>query len=38
VAGTFLVVQSGTIRLAFVDPNFLHRLDPSAVVTPLKEV
>jgi peroxiredoxin len=26
--GTFLIDQTGTIRLAFVDPNFTRRLDP----------
>jgi peroxiredoxin len=38
MAGTFLIDQSGTIRLAFVDPDFSHRLDPSVVVAKLKEL
>jgi peroxiredoxin len=38
MAGTFLVDQSGTIRLAFVDPDFSHRLEPSVVIAKLKEL
>jgi len=38
MAGTFLIDQSGTIRLAFVDPDFSHRLDPSVVIARLKEL
>jgi peroxiredoxin len=38
MAGTFLVDQSGTIRLAFVDPDFTRRLDPSVVIARLKEL
>ena len=38
MAGTFLVDQSGTIRLAFVDPDFSRRLDPSVVIAQLKEL
>lgn len=36
--GTFLVDQSGTIRLASVDPDFSQRLDPSVVIARLKEL
>jgi peroxiredoxin len=36
--GTFLVDQSGTVRLAFVDPAFTHRLDPSIIIARLKEL
>ncbi len=36
--GTFLVDQSGTVRLAFVDPNFTHRLDPSIIIAQLKQL
>jgi peroxiredoxin len=35
--GTFLIDQSGVVRLASVDPNFFHRLDPSVVIACLKE-
>jgi len=38
MAGTFLIDQSGTIRLAFVDPDFSRRLDPSIVIAKLKEL
>jgi peroxiredoxin len=36
--GTFLVDQSGIIRLAFVNPDFTSRLDPESVVARLKEM
>ncbi len=38
MAGTFLVDQSGTVRLAFVDPDFTRRLDPSVVIAWLNEL
>ena len=38
MAGTFLVDRSRTIRLAFVDPDFTHRLDPSVIVARLNEL
>lgn len=38
MTGTFLVDQAGTVRLASVDPNFTHRLDPSVVIARLKEL
>ena len=38
VKGTFLVDQSRTVRLASVDPNFFHRLDPPVVIALLKEL
>ena len=38
MAGTFLVDQSGTVRLAFVDPDFTRRLDPSIILARLKEL
>lgn len=36
--GTFVIDQEGIIRLAFVDPDFTHRLDPSLIITCLKEL
>jgi peroxiredoxin len=36
--GTFLVDPSGTVRLAFVDPNYTHRLDPSLIIAELKHL
>jgi len=38
MAGTFLVDQSGTMRLAFVDPDFTRRLDPSVITARLNEI
>jgi peroxiredoxin len=38
MAGTFLVDQSGIVRLAFVDPDFTRRLDPSVAIARLKEL
>jgi len=37
MAGTFLIDQSGTVRLAFVHPDFTRRLDPSVVIARLNE-
>jgi peroxiredoxin len=36
--GTFLIDQTGTIRLAFVDPNFTRRLDPALIIARLQEL
>jgi peroxiredoxin len=36
--GTFLIDPSGIVRLAFVDPDFTHRLDPSIIIARLKEL
>jgi len=38
MAGTFLVDQSGIVRLAFVDPDFTRRLDLSVAIARLKEL
>jgi len=38
MAGTFLVDQSGIVRLAFVDPDFTRRLDPSVIFARLEEL
>src|SRR5712692_250690 len=38
MAGTFLVDQSGTVRLAFVHPDFTRRLDPSVIIARLNEL
>ena len=38
MAGTFLVDRPGTVRLAFVDPDFTRRLDPSVIVARLNEL
>ncbi len=36
--GTFIVDRSRTVRLAFVDPDFTRRLEPSAIVARLQEM
>lgn len=36
--GTFLIDQEGIVHLAFVDPNFTHRLDPSITIARLQEL
>ena len=38
MAGTFLIDQSGSVRLAFVHPDFTRRLDPSVVIIRLNEL
>jgi peroxiredoxin len=38
MAGTFLVDRSGTVRLAFVEPDFTCRLDPSIIIARLNEI
>jgi peroxiredoxin len=35
IPGTFLIDQAGIVRLAFVDPDFTHRLDPSLIIARL---
>jgi len=38
MTGTFLVDRSGIVRVAFVDPDFTRRLDPSVFIAWLKEL
>ncbi len=38
IPGTFLIDQAGVVRLAFVDPNFTRRLDPSLIIARLQEL
>jgi peroxiredoxin len=38
IPATYLIDQSGTIRLAYVDPNFMQRLDPLAILERLREL
>ncbi len=38
MAGTFLLDQSRTVRLAFVHPDFTRRLDPSVIIAWLNEL
>lgn len=36
--GIFLIDQSGTIHLAFVDPDYTYRLDPSTLLERLTDL
>jgi peroxiredoxin len=36
--GVFVIAPNGTIRLAFVDADYSHRLEPQAIIDSLKEV
>ena len=38
IPATYVVDQSGTIRLAFVDPDFMNRLDPEIVIEQLQRL
>ncbi len=38
IPGTFLVDQQGKVRLAFVDVDYMHRLEPSALLAGLREL
>ncbi len=38
VPATYLIDTAGTIRLAFVDPDYTRRLDPSEIITILREL
>jgi len=38
MAGTFLVDQLGTVRLAFVHSDFTRRLDPSVIIARINEL
>lgn len=35
IPGTFVIAQDGTIRLAFVDADYTHRLEPAAIIESL---
>jgi peroxiredoxin len=36
VPGTFVLDRSGVVRLAFVDPDYTKRLEPSAILAALR--
>ena len=36
VPGTFVMAPDGTVRLAFVDPDYTHRLEPAAILAALR--
>ena len=38
VPATYILDGDGTIRLAFVDPDYTRRLDPSEIINTLREL
>jgi peroxiredoxin len=38
IPATYVIDQSGTIRLAFIDPDFMNRLDPEVVIEQLQSL
>ena len=38
VPGTFVIAPDGTVRLAFVDPDYSHRLEPAAILAALRDL
>jgi len=38
IPATYLVDQTGMVRLAYVDPDYTRRLDPSVITAQLKQL
>jgi peroxiredoxin len=38
VPGTYVIAKDGTIKLAFVDADYTHRLETAAIINCLREV
>lgn len=38
IPGSYVIAQDGTIALAFVDPDYTHRLEPSAILGTLDQL
>lgn len=36
IPGTFVIARDGTIRLAFVDPDYTNRLEPADILRALR--
>src|SRR5262249_13205717 len=36
--GTYVIAKDGTVKLAFVDADYTHRLEPTAIIECLREV
>jgi peroxiredoxin len=36
IPGTFVIAQDSTIRLAYVDADYTHRLEPAAILESLR--
>lgn len=37
IPGSYVIAQDGTIALAFVDPDYTHRLEPAAILSALEQ-
>ena len=38
IPGSYVIAQDGTIALAFIDPDYTHRLEPAAILTALAQL
>ncbi len=38
IPGTFVIEQDGTVSLAYLDPDFTHRLEPEVVIESLRAI
>jgi peroxiredoxin len=38
IPATYVVAKDGTVRLAFVDADYTHRLEPTAIIDCLREI
>ena len=38
IPGSYVIAQDGTIALAFIDPDYTHRLEPAAILTALDQL
>lgn len=38
IPGSYVIAQDGTITLAFIDPDYTHRLEPAAILTALDQL
>ena len=37
IPGSYVIAQDGTVTLSFVDPDYTHRLEPSAILEALRK-
>ncbi|MGE0683929.1 MAG: AhpC/TSA family protein, partial [Candidatus Binatia bacterium] len=38
IPGTYVIAKDGTVKLAFVDADYTHRLETAAIIDCLREV
>ncbi|HWS83022.1 MAG TPA: peroxiredoxin-like family protein [Ktedonobacteraceae bacterium] len=38
IPGSYVIARDGTIALAFIDPDYTHRLEPAAILTALDQL